>query len=136
MPWLDPETLGPFRPGDYFYSYFAVALLTLVVMGAFCFALATITRSMFGTHIGLIAMLMTYFVSAAFFTRPEFERIVAVLRHGLSAGGGPPRGRPELWRRTQADLQSGHSARRDRGPVGTAREAQRPRCWVKGDSSR
>ena len=79
MPWLDPETLGPFRPGDYLYSYFAVALPTLVVMGAFCFALATITRSMFGTYIGLIAMLMTYFVSAAFFTRPEFERIVALL---------------------------------------------------------
>ena len=23
MPWLDPETLGPFRPGDYLYAYFA-----------------------------------------------------------------------------------------------------------------
>ena len=79
MPWLDPETLGPFRPGDYLYAYFAVALPTLVVMAAFCFALATITRSMFGTYIGLVAMLMTYFVSVAFLSRPEFERIVALI---------------------------------------------------------
>ena len=79
MPWLDPETLGPFRPGDYLYAYFAVALPTLAVMAAFCFALATLTRSMFGTYIGLVALLMTYFVSVAFFTRPEFERIVALL---------------------------------------------------------
>ena len=52
MPWIDPETLGPFRPGDYLYAYFAVALPTLVVMAAFCFALATITRSMLGTYVG------------------------------------------------------------------------------------
>jgi ABC-type transport system involved in multi-copper enzyme maturation permease subunit len=79
MPWMDPDTLGPFRPGDYLYAYFAVALPTLVVMAAFCFALATITRSMLGTYVGLVAMLMTYFVSVAFFSRPEFERIVALL---------------------------------------------------------
>ena len=48
-------------------------------MAAFCFALATITRSMFGTYIGLVAMLMTYFVSVAFLSRPEFERIVALV---------------------------------------------------------
>ena len=79
MPWMDPETLGPFRPGDYLYAYFAVALPTLVVMAAFCFALATITRSMLGTYVGLVAMLMTYFVSVAFLARPEFERIVALI---------------------------------------------------------
>ena len=67
MPWMDPETLGPFRPGDYLYGYFAVAMPTLIVMASFCFALATITRSMFGTYIGLVGMLMTYVVSAAFF---------------------------------------------------------------------
>ena len=73
MPWIDPETLGPFRPGDYLYAYFAVALPTLLVMAAFCFALATMTRSMFGTYVGLVAMLMTYFVSVGVLVAPRIR---------------------------------------------------------------
>ena len=38
MPWIDPETLGPFRPGDYLYVYFAaVALPTLLMMARILF---------------------------------------------------------------------------------------------------
>ena len=59
-----PRRSGRFDLGDYLYAYFAVALPTLLVMAAFFFALATITRSMFGTYVGLVAMLMTYFVVA------------------------------------------------------------------------
>ena len=33
MPWLDPMKLGPFRPEDYLYTYFLVALPTLLVCG-------------------------------------------------------------------------------------------------------
>jgi ABC-type transport system involved in multi-copper enzyme maturation permease subunit len=86
MPWMDPETLGPFRPGDYLYVYFVLSLPTLLVMAGFCFALATLTRSMLGTYVGVVALLMTYFVSTAFFARPEFERTVALVEpFGLGA---------------------------------------------------
>ena len=37
MPWIDPETLGPFRPGDYVYVYFVLCVPTLFVMGAVLF---------------------------------------------------------------------------------------------------
>ena len=79
MPWIDPDTLGPFRPGDYAYVYFLLCVPTLLMMGAFCFALATMTRSMPATYVGVVALLMIYFVSTAFFRRPEYERIVALV---------------------------------------------------------
>ena len=86
MPWMDPETLGPLRIGDYLYVYFLLSVPSLLVMGAFCFGLATITRSMLATYVGVVALLMTYFVSTAFFSRPEFESTVALVEpFGLGA---------------------------------------------------
>jgi ABC-2 type transport system permease protein len=79
MPWIDPDTLGPFRPGDYVYVYFVLCLPTLLMMAAFCFALATMTRSMVATYVGVVGLLMIYFVSIAFFRRPDYERIVALI---------------------------------------------------------
>jgi ABC-2 type transport system permease protein len=86
MPWLDAEKLGPFRPGDYLHVYALICLPTLLVMGAFCFALTTLTRSMLATYVGVVGLLMTYFVASAFFSRPEFEQTVALLEpFGLGA---------------------------------------------------
>jgi aminopeptidase N len=88
MPWLDPETLGPLRVNDYLYVYFLFSVPSLLVMAGFCFALATMTRSMLSTYVGVVALLMTYFVSLAFFRRPEYERTVALLEpFGLGAFG-------------------------------------------------
>ncbi|MEO0851144.1 MAG: hypothetical protein AAFY04_07025, partial [Pseudomonadota bacterium] len=33
MPWLDPETLGPFRPGDYLYALFVIGLPNMLFVG-------------------------------------------------------------------------------------------------------
>ena len=79
MPWIDPETLGPLRPGDYVYVYFVLCVPTLLMMGAFCFALTTMTRSMLTTYVGVVVLLMIYFVATAFFRRPGYERIVALV---------------------------------------------------------
>jgi ABC-2 type transport system permease protein len=88
MPWIDPDTLGPLRFGDYVYVYFVLAVPTLLMMGAFCFALATMTRSMVTTYVGVVVLLMIYFVSTAFFRRPEYERIVALVEpFGIGAFG-------------------------------------------------
>lgn len=86
MPWIDPERLGPTRLADYLYVYVILCVPTLLVMGAFCFALATMTRSMVSTYVGLVGLLMIYFVSTAYFTQPEYEWIVALVEpFGLGA---------------------------------------------------
>ena len=62
-PWIDPEKLGPFRAGDYLYAYVVLGLPTLFVTGAVLFALATATRSMMATYVGVIGLLILYFVT-------------------------------------------------------------------------
>jgi ABC-type transport system involved in multi-copper enzyme maturation permease subunit len=78
MPWLDPEKVGPFRPGDYLYVYFLICVPTLFVTGAGCFALATATRSMAGTYVGVIGFLMLYFIAVTYFDKPEYDRVVGL----------------------------------------------------------
>jgi len=79
MPWLDPETVGPFNLGHYVWIYLLVCVPTLFVTGAGFFAIATATRSMMWTYVGVIAFLVLYLVAATYFARPEFERAVALL---------------------------------------------------------
>jgi ABC-2 type transport system permease protein len=79
MPWIDPETLGPLRLYDYVYVFFVLCVPTLLMMAAFCFALATMTRSMVTTYVGVVGLLMIYFVATAFFRRPEYESTVALV---------------------------------------------------------
>ncbi len=86
MPWLDPERLGPFVPMHYAYGFFVIAAPTLFLCAAMFFALATVTRSMLATYVGLIGFMVLYLVLAGVFSRPEFERPVALLEpFGLGA---------------------------------------------------
>ena len=79
MPWLDPETLGPFNPWHYAYVYLLVCVPTLFVTGAGFFAIATATRSMMWTYVGVIAFLVLYLVASTYFSRPEFAQVVALI---------------------------------------------------------
>ena len=63
MPWLDPEKLGPLNLGHYLYAYLGLGLPSLFATGAILFALATATRSMMATYVGVIALLILYFVT-------------------------------------------------------------------------
>jgi ABC-type transport system involved in multi-copper enzyme maturation permease subunit len=78
MPWLDPDKVGPFRLIDYLYIYFLICIPTLFVTGAGCFALATSTRSMAGTYVGVIGFLMLYFIAVSYFDKPEYDRVVGL----------------------------------------------------------
>ena len=62
MPTADPITLGPNRIADHLYGYFLLALPNVFVTSAVFFALATMTRSMMGTYLGLIGFLSAYSV--------------------------------------------------------------------------
>src|SRR6185312_7266903 len=55
MPWLDPMRLGPTPWNAYGWALAVVVLPNLFFIGALLFLLATLTRSMLGTYIGVIA---------------------------------------------------------------------------------
>ncbi len=58
MPWLDPEKVGPFRPGTTSTRSSSSRLPTLLIVSAIFFALATATRSMMWTYVGAVALLV------------------------------------------------------------------------------
>ncbi|HEX8512200.1 MAG TPA: aminopeptidase, partial [Allosphingosinicella sp.] len=72
MPWADAASLGPNRLADHLYGYFLIALPNLLVTAALFFALATASRSMMATYLGVLLFLMAYFtLDTAFGGRPE-----------------------------------------------------------------
>ncbi|HEX8830896.1 MAG TPA: ABC transporter permease, partial [Longimicrobium sp.] len=79
MPWADPATLGPNRLAHHLYGYFLLALPNVLIHSAVFFALATITRSMMGTYLGVIGFVSGYFVvEGAFADRPRLQTAVAI----------------------------------------------------------
>jgi ABC-2 type transport system permease protein len=78
MPWVDPETIGPLRLGDYAYAYLVFGLTGLFLTSALFFTLATVTRSMMATYIGVVAVLIAYLASTGVLgSKPEFETAMA-----------------------------------------------------------
>lgn len=78
MPWVDPETVGPLRLGDYAYSYLVFGLTGLFLTSALFFTLATVTRSMMATYIGVVGVLIVYLgTTGALGSKPEFETAMA-----------------------------------------------------------
>jgi len=78
MPWLDSEKVGPFVAQNYLYAYFVIGIPPLLVIGALMFALATATRSMMWTYVGLLALLVLYIGSRVALRDPSWDT-VAVL---------------------------------------------------------
>ena len=60
MPWLDPARLGPTSWHAYGWAFAIVVLPNLFFIGALLFLLATLTRSMLGTYIGVIAFFVLW----------------------------------------------------------------------------
>lgn len=88
MPWIDRETVGPFRPGDYLYAYFVMGLPAVFMTSAIFFTLATVTRSMMATYIGVVVLFILYFTIIGVLDRPEFEdTMVWVEPFGAAAYG-------------------------------------------------
>ena len=77
-PWVDKETIGPFRPWDYLYNYLVLGLPGLLLTSALFFVLATVTRSMMATYVGVVAVFIAYLAaSGTLGSRPEFETVMA-----------------------------------------------------------
>lgn len=78
MPWIDRETLGALTLEPFLFSYFALALPNILLTSALFFALATVTRSMMWTYVGVIAFLVLYTVTQIVLDKPEFEKVTAM----------------------------------------------------------
>lgn len=89
MPWIDPETLGPNRPLYYAWSYLVLALPNILITSAIFFALATATRSMMTTYLGVVGFLVVYFVvNGSLGRQPEYQETLAYFEpFGVGAFG-------------------------------------------------
>ncbi|MBS0363504.1 MAG: aminopeptidase [Proteobacteria bacterium] len=78
MPWVDKETIGPFLPQAYVFSYFYLALPVLFLSSAIFFALATVTRSMMWAYVGVIVFIILRAVSGLLLSRQGLETVGAL----------------------------------------------------------
>jgi len=79
MPWVDAETMGPNRISNYAWSYLVLALPNVLIMSAMFFALATATRSMMTTYLGVVGFLMVYLIINASLARaPDQQQTLAL----------------------------------------------------------
>ena len=86
MPWVDAETLGPNNPAFYAFAYFWLALPSLFLVSALFFALATATRSMMATYLGVAAFLVAFIVVNVVLQDPEKLPLAALVEpFGLAA---------------------------------------------------
>lgn len=88
MPWVDPETLGANHLAYYAFAYGVLALPALLLTSAAFFALATVTRSMMATYLGVVAFFVAFLIITTVLDKPEWEQVVAIFEpFGLSAYG-------------------------------------------------
>ena len=74
MPWVDPEQLGPNHLAYYLHPYLWLGLPTLLMTSALFFALATTTRSMMATYLGVVAFLILWTIATVVLDRnPAWE---------------------------------------------------------------
>jgi len=86
MPWVDRETMGPNQVAYYAYAYFWLALPGLFLVSAIFFSLATATRSMMATYLGVAAFLVAYVAGSAMLADPDKLLLAAFVEpFGLGA---------------------------------------------------
>ncbi len=102
MPWVDAEKVGPLRLDAYAYTYGVLVLPTLFLVSAGFFALATATRSMMATYVGVVAFMIVYLVAIALAAKPQFRTAMAYAEpFGTAAFGNATR----YWTATERNTQ-------------------------------
>ncbi len=78
MPWLDQDKVGPLVLWHYLYALLFFGLPTILVMGAGFFSLATATRSMMWTYVGVVTFLVLFITSRVMLRDPAFDTFSAL----------------------------------------------------------
>ncbi|MFT4075061.1 MAG: M1 family aminopeptidase [Asticcacaulis sp.] len=74
MPWLDKETIGPFNIAYYAWPFLTMALPSVLFMVAVFSSAATLTKSMMGSYLTTVGMLVIYFSLSALSGKSELAR--------------------------------------------------------------
>ncbi|MCP4659816.1 MAG: hypothetical protein GY856_30810, partial [bacterium] len=78
MPWLDPEQLGPFMASPYVWGLLVLALPNLFFCAAVFFSLASLTRSILSTYVGVIAFVAAWGISRTFLGDLDSQYLAAL----------------------------------------------------------
>lgn len=79
MPWQDPEKIGPLQLWHYVHAVLVFGIATQLVLSAFLFSLATATRSMMWTYVGVVAALVGYVTSLILLRDDRYETLSILL---------------------------------------------------------
>ncbi|HSE11357.1 MAG TPA: ABC transporter permease subunit, partial [Rudaea sp.] len=79
MPWVDAARLGPTSFGTYLYAFTVSVLPDLFFLSALLFLLATLTRSMLSTYIGVIAFFVLWQVAGTAVEGPDHLTLGAII---------------------------------------------------------
>ncbi|MCL9983225.1 MAG: aminopeptidase [Erythrobacter sp.] len=78
MPWVDPETVGPGGFATYAWPFLIIAIPNLILSSALLFSLATVTRSMLASYIGVLVLVMAYLATTAVLgSEPDYQDTLA-----------------------------------------------------------
>jgi aminopeptidase N len=78
MPWIDPDTLGPFVAWPYLFAYFVLGLPLLLLTAALFFTLTTVTRSMMWTYVAVVALMVSRAIFGVVMRKPGLEHIAGL----------------------------------------------------------
>lgn len=79
MPWLDQELIGPTNLSWYVYTYLAIGLVNMWVMGTILFTVANFTRSMLLVWIAFLLLFVFYLVGSTIAGQnPELRDVIAL----------------------------------------------------------
>lgn len=79
MPWLEPERVGPFMPSAFLWAFMWVILPNIFLMSAIFFSVATLTRTLWGTYVGLVTFFVGYLVAGTLLGDLESETLASML---------------------------------------------------------
>jgi ABC-type transport system involved in multi-copper enzyme maturation permease subunit len=101
MPWLDSETVGPNNPAHYAFAYFVLALPNVLLTSAIFFAVATMTRSMMYSYVGVVVFLVLYIVvNTTLRSQPELREMAGYIEpFGIAAFSNATR----YWTATESN---------------------------------
>lgn len=78
MPWVDAETVGPQNLSYYLWPYLILAIPNILLMSSLLFGLATVTRSMLWSYVGVVIFFMGYLiVTALLASKVEYQAVMA-----------------------------------------------------------
>jgi hypothetical protein len=78
-PWQDAEQLGPFMLKPYLFALFVLVLPNVILAGGLFFSLATLTRSMLWTYVGVIIFFIGYLIATTLLRDLENQALAGLI---------------------------------------------------------